>query len=216
MFKVYSPNMLKTYKLCPKKFYFKYIEKISVPMYTTPFEKGKKIHAIANYYIQGVKIDKLETALSSDEKFIWEKLLQNTYYNKECFKSEFVLSVKLKDFWLGGRIDAIVHDGDEFYIIDYKTGEIPKQPENDYQTMVYLMCLDKYLSNYNSLSFVYIDLKNDKNYKIDFSSKMRTVFEKDLEAICKTIESDSVFGCNNDSCKFCEYNKICLAKGYTN
>ena len=40
--------MLKTYESCPKKYYYRYVENISVPMSSLPFEKGKKIHALAN------------------------------------------------------------------------------------------------------------------------------------------------------------------------
>ena len=40
----FSPNMLKTFETCPKKFYFKYVQNISVPQPVSFFEKGKKIH----------------------------------------------------------------------------------------------------------------------------------------------------------------------------
>lgn len=41
MIQIFSPNMLKTYEKCPKKFYFRYIEGINVPLSFLPFEKGK-------------------------------------------------------------------------------------------------------------------------------------------------------------------------------
>ena len=46
---IISPNMLKTYDECPFKYYLRYIQQISAPQKETPFEKGKKIHALANY-----------------------------------------------------------------------------------------------------------------------------------------------------------------------
>ena len=162
MYNNYSPNMLKTYKACPKKFYYQYIEKISMPKSSLPFEKGKKIHALANYSLQKIKIDRLETALTKEEAMIWQKLLNNPYYNKDCLKSEFPLMIKLDKYWVGGRIDAVVFEGDNYYILDYKTGSAPKNAQYDFQTMIYLLCMDKYLKNYSELSFVYIDLKNDK------------------------------------------------------
>ena len=64
----FSPNMLKTYEQCPKKFYFRYVENVNVPLSSTPFEKGKKIHALANYFLQGVNISRIETALTQEEK----------------------------------------------------------------------------------------------------------------------------------------------------
>ena len=63
----FSVNMLKTYDTCIKKFDFKYNQKISMPQNPEFFEKGKKIHALANYYLRGANITKLETAFSNAE-----------------------------------------------------------------------------------------------------------------------------------------------------
>ena len=201
--------MIKTYQACPKKYYFQYVENISIPKSSLPFEKGKKIHALANYYLQKIKIDRIESALDDNEREVWELLKKNPFYNMEYLKSEFTLSLKLSGFWLGGRLDAIVHNGNDYYILDYKTGSIPQNPEYDPQTMIYLLCADKYINKYNSLSFVYIDLKNKQNYVVKFSEELKEKYEKELINICKLIDSDSLYCCNKDSCKYCEYSKIC-------
>jgi len=184
---IYSPNMLKTFKSCPKKYYFKYIQQISLPQKTSLFEKGKKVHALANYYLRGDNISKMEKALTPSETEIWEKLKNNKFFQMDYVNSEYNLSCKIGDFWIGGRLDAVVchqktgepegrkaseyqmqrgmetkmqrpvnndsttrpfnnsTDMDlaalNYYILDYKTGSIPKNPEYDYQTMVYLLCL---------------------------------------------------------------------------
>ena len=70
MFQSFSPNMLKTYLLCPKKFYFKYVKNISMPVNDEIFELGKNIHAIASYYLKKQNIDKMEKSLSDREKNI--------------------------------------------------------------------------------------------------------------------------------------------------
>ena len=41
MFQSFSPNMLKTFEQCPKRFEFKYIKNISMPVNDEIFEKGK-------------------------------------------------------------------------------------------------------------------------------------------------------------------------------
>lgn len=122
----FSPNMLKTYEQCPKKFYFRYIENVNVPLSSTPFEKGKKIHALANYFLQGVNISRIETALTQEEKDVWNLLLGNQFFQKDYYNSEYQLSCKIGDYWVGGRLDAVVFDNDYFYVLDYKTGSIPK------------------------------------------------------------------------------------------
>lgn len=206
----YSPNMLKTYQTCPKKFYYRYIEGVNVPVSATPFEKGKKIHALANYFLQGVNISRIETALTDVEQEVWQTLLANPFFQKDYFKSEYQLSCKIGEYWVGGRIDAVVTTGDEYFILDYKTGSIPKNPESDYQTMVYLLALDRFLKgNYSSLSFVYINLKEKKNHVIQFTPQLKSEYEKRIIDICSQISNDTMYQINANSCSRCEYNKIC-------
>ena len=206
----FSPNMLKTYQSCPKKFYYRYVEGVNVPMSATPFEKGKKIHALANYFLQGVNISRIETALSDAEREVWKTLLANPFFQKDYYKSEYQLSCKIGEFWVGGRLDAVVTTGDEFFVLDYKTGSIPKNPEYDYQTMVYLLALDRFLKGkYSSLSFVYINLKDKQNHVIQFTPTLKSEYEKRIIDICTQIKNDTIYQINANSCSRCEYEKIC-------
>lgn len=205
----FSPNMLKTFKECPKKYYFRYVQKISVPQKSAPFEKGKKIHALANYYLRGDDISKLEKTLNKDELAVWESLKSNEYFQKTYINSEYNLSCKINDYWVGGRLDALVKDDDRYYILDYKTGSIPQNPEFDFQTIIYLLAADKFLKDSKELSFVYIDLKNNTNYKIDLTGELREKYTGQITAICKQITTAHDFCKNPKCCKFCEYNKFC-------
>ena len=210
MFSQFSPNMLKTYQACPKKYWFKYVEGLNVPISSLPFEKDKIIYALANYSLQGVNVTRLEDALNSQELEVWHILLENPFFQKKCFKSEYQLSCKVGDFWVGGRLDAVVFDEENYFILDYKTGSIPKSPEIDYQTMVYLICLDRALAGkYDKLSFVYINLKDRNNYVIEFNQQLKNEYEKRLVEICKQINSDTMYKCNSENCAKCEYKKIC-------
>ena len=227
---MYSPNMIKTFQTCPQKYYLKYTAQISVPQKTSYFERGKKIHALANYYLKGNDVTKLEKTLSQDELRIWENLKNNEYYKKTYVASEYDLACKIGDYWIGGRLDAIVKDENKFYVLDYKTGSIPKNPEYDFQTMVYLLCLYKNLKineittsftlftprndNENCLcergiSFVYIDLKNNTNCVVEFT--LQKEYEQKIIQICSEIEKyqppEEIE--HSKICDFCEYRKIC-------
>lgn len=208
----FSPNMLKTFESCPMKYYFKYVQRVSVPQKASFFEKGKKIHALAHYYLRGDNITKLETALTADGKNVWESLKANTYFQKSYVNSEYNLSCKIDDFWIGGRLDAFMKENKDYYILDYKTGSIPKSPEKDYQTMVYLLCADKFLKDYNSLSFIYIDLKNNQNYAVNIDSNLKTEYENSIKKICKCIINYSISEEieHSKKCEFCEYKKVCI------
>lgn len=175
----YSPNMLKTFKSCPLKYKFKYIDRISLPQKASFFEKGKKVHALANYYLKGDDISKFEPTLNENEKIAWNNLKSNEFFSYKYVNSEYNLSCKIGDYWIGGRLDAIVkkhkNESETYYILDYKTGSIPKNPEYDYQTMVYLLCLSSapFITPQDEIKFVYIDLKNNQNCVIDFTQEKK-------------------------------------------
>ena len=100
-----------------------------------------------------------------------------------------------------------------YYILDYKTGSIPKNPETDYQTIIYLVCAQKILEkgwgeNF-SLKFIYIDLKNNKNHIIEFDKNKNEIYEKELIKICDKLTTIQIYNKNPDRCKYCEYNKLC-------
>lgn len=210
---IYSPNMLKTFEECKKKYEYRYIQRLNIPQSPKIFEKGKKIHALAHYYLRGDNIDKFIDTLTEEEKFIWYKLLNNEYFQKNYVNSEYNLTARLQNFWIGGRLDAFMKSDNNYYILDYKTGNVPKNPEEDFQTIIYLLCADKILStgwgNKFNLSFVYIDLKNNQNYLINFSQDRKVEYESKLVECCEKITTTQVFDKNLNCCKFCEYNKIC-------
>lgn len=220
----HSPNMLKTFKSCPLKYKFKYIDRISLPQKSSFFEKGKKVHALANYYLKGFDISKFEPTLNENEKNAWNNLKNNEFFNKKYVNSEYNLSCKIGNFWIGGRLDAIVKENfneiknqdnkEIYYILDYKTGSIPKNPEYDYQTMVYLLCLSSahFITPEDKIKFVYIDLKNNQNCIIDFTQERKIEYHNAITEICSNIENaqypEEIE--HKKMCEFCEYKKICI------
>lgn len=214
----YSPNMLKTFKSCPLKYKFKYIDRISLPQKASLFEKGKKVHALANYYLKGDDISKFEPTLNENEKIAWNNLKSNEFFSYKYVNSEYNLSCKIGDYWIGGRLDAIVkkhkNESETYYILDYKTGSIPKNPEYDYQTMVYLLCLSSapFITPQDKIKFVYIDLKNNQNCVIDFTQEKKVEYEKAITTICSNIENIQIPEDieHQKMCDFCEYKKICM------
>ena len=211
----FSPNMLKTFDECQKKFFFRYIEKKSLPQRSTIFEKGKKIHAMANYYLKGFDIKKMENALNSEEKATWQRLKSNKYFKLNPVETEYNLSCKVGNYWIGGRLDAFMKNNSDYFILDYKTGNIPKNAEKDFQTITYLLCADKLLKSkkggYNSLKFVYLGLKNDEEKEISINDELKKQYEEKVLELCKNIDfavTSGVFLPCKD-CKNCEYNKLC-------
>ncbi len=210
---IISPAMLKIIEECPRKYFYMYMDKISLPQNKKLFEKGKNIHAIASYFIKNFDVSKLENALTTEEKDIWKYLKNTKYFGYEFINSEYQISFKLDDNWFGGRLDALVKNKEDYYILDYKTGAIPKNPEFDFQTMIYLLAVDRLLNQkYKSLNFVYLDLKNKDEKIINFSDDFKQKYEENLKKVAKKIEISQSFQkisnqgnkCNCDYYKFCK------------
>lgn len=210
---VFSPNMLKTFEECQQKYFFRYIQKLSVPQPVKVFEKGKKIHALAHYYLRGDDITKFLPTLTEEESLIWQRLLDNEFFQAKYVNSEYNLTSKIGDFWIGGRLDAFMKSETSYYILDYKTGSIPKNPEEDFQTMIYLICTDEILKkgwgSCYDLSFIYIDLKNNQNHIINFNEDKKQNYTVKILETCEKITTAKTFTKNLNRCKYCEYNKFC-------
>lgn len=210
MVEIFSPNMLKTYDKCPKKYYLKYVKGLQMPVDDDIFTLGKNIHAMASYYLRGEYIDNMEKSLNARETELWGYLKNSEYFKYETVNTEYNLSFKLNSVFLGGRLDALVLNDGRYYILDYKTGSVPVDAKFDFQTMIYLLGVNKFYKTEN-VSFVYIDLKNKKDLKIDLTKDLIVQYENSLTKICeKIIKGD--FHALNKSCTTCEYGKICYDK----
>lgn len=205
MIQQFSPNMLKTFVLCPKKFEFKYIKGISMPVNDEIFETGKNIHALASYYLRKENIDKMEASLNPNEKLLWNYLKGLNYLGYECVNTEYNLAVKIGNHFFGGRLDALVKNNDKYYILDYKTGSAPKNAAFDFQTMIYLLCVRKFFKTDN-VSFVYLDLRGKSEVEIELTENLISEYENKLVAIANKIDKEEFSPTN---CSNCEFDIIC-------
>ncbi len=206
MFQLFSPNMLKTFEAWPKKFFLKYVKNISMPTNDENFELGKNIHALASYYLKKENIDKMELSLSEREKTIWKYLKSIPYFGYEVINTEYNLSFKLNNCFFGGRLDGLVKNNDKYYILDYKTGSAPKNAKYDYQTIIYMLSVSTFFKTDN-VTFVYIDLKNKDEVKIELTEELKKEYKSKLIEIRNKIELGDFSKRRND-CN-CEYNVIC-------
>lgn len=205
MIQQFSPNMLKTFELCPKKFEFKYIKGINMPVNDEIFETGKNIHALASYYLRGENIDKMELSLNEYEKTLWNYLKGLKYLGFTCVNTEYNLSVKIGTHFFGGRLDALVKDEDKYYILDYKTGSAPKSAAYDFQTMIYLLCVKAFFKTEN-VCFVYLDLKNKSEVVVELTHALVKEYESKLIEITNKIDKEEF---SPATCSNCEFDIIC-------
>ena len=206
MFQSFFPNMLKTIELCPKKFYFRYVKNISMPVNDEIFEFGKNIHALASYYLRNENIESMKKELNEKEKDVWEYLKGVNYFKYSTVETEYNLAAKIGNHFFGGRLDALVKDGDKYYILDYKTGSIPKNAKYDYQTMIYLLAVQKFFKT-DDVTFVYLDLRNKKDFIIELTPELVKEYKEKLAKITEKIEHED-YQKKQDFCP-CEYKIIC-------
>ena len=208
MFKLISPNMLKTFETCPKKFCFKYVDSISMPVNDEIFSFGKNIHALASYFLRGENIEKMEKSLTQKEFEVWSYLKGVKYFKYDVINTEYTLTVKIGEYFFSGRLDALVKDGENYYILDYKTGSPPKEAKYDYQTMIYILAVKNFFKTEN-VTFVYLDLKNREEVCIKYSAELEKEYIQKLTQTAKKLNHTDKSINKKESC-ICEYSKICL------
>ena len=214
MYQQLSPNMLKTFQDCPRKFDFRYLQDIQMPVNDEIFEFGKNIHALASYYLRGENIDKMEKSLTTKELEVWNELKSSKYFGYDVINTEYNLAVKIGNHFFGGRLDALVKNGNKYYILDYKTGSAPKNAKYDFQTIIYTLCVKEFFKT-NDLTFVYLDLRHKQEVVLPFNQELEEEFKKRLLDISNKIDSyESAVKkqeCkeNTDSIYPCEYSIIC-------
>ena len=191
------------------KFFLRYIEQIPSPTLDINFSTGKNIHALASYFLKRLNIEKFEKALSGKEVEYWNFLKGCRYFNLELMGIEKSVSMRLDKYWIGGRMDAIVKENNDYYILDYKTGGVKDDMKYDPQTMIYLLLCESLYKDYNSINFVYIDVKNKKEVIINLTDELKSEYEKKLLEICNKMHNiKPTILKPSQACK-CEYSKAC-------
>lgn len=206
---IYSPQMLNTFQECPVKYYYRFVKNIIAPTLDSNFLVGKNIHALASYYLKAQDISMYE--LNDNEVMMWNNLKGCKYFSYSTKMVESTVACNVSGNWIGGRLDALVAKDEDYYILDYKTGEIPNNAKYNYQTIVYLMSCDKLISNYKSLNFVYLNVRTGEEEIITFSDTLNQEYEDKLTNIINDIVKLSVpIPHKNQQCLRCSYAKMCL------
>ncbi|MGN1154307.1 MAG: PD-(D/E)XK nuclease family protein [Candidatus Gastranaerophilaceae bacterium] len=208
---IYSPQMLNTFEECPVKYFYKFIKNINTPQLDKSFSVGKNIHALAAYYLKGDDVSLF--ALDKNEQQMWDRLLSNKTFNLKTELVETNVACKIDDFWIGGRLDALVtNNSNEYYILDYKTGGIPKNSKYNFQTIIYLLCCDNMLKDkYKKLYFTYISVKNGESEIIEFNNQLKEEYITKLRNTISGIKKlTPPMPKHNKQCEYCGYIKVCV------
>lgn len=208
---IYSPQMLNLFEDCPTKYFLKFVKNVYPLQLDNTFSVGKNIHALAAYYLKGDDISIF--SLNEKEKQMWDTLLSNKMFNLKTEYVETNVTCKIDNFWIGGRLDALVSDNsNEYYVLDYKTGNIPKNSKYNFQTIIYLLCCDKLLKNkYTKLYFTYISVKDGTCETIEFTEELKKEYLTKVKNTVSDIKKlTNPTAKHTKRCEYCEYIKVCV------
>lgn len=138
---------------------------------------GQKFHALICYFIDGFDISKLIEDLDEQEQIIWKNLENILKDEKENFihtEYPFLIKEELKgwNYYLTGRYDAIYKENNQYIIYDWKTLNLPKNPEDDLQSVVYLYCASK-IFNSENIKMRYLSIERLNFIDVDFISAQK-------------------------------------------
>jgi len=206
---IFTPNMLNIYCDCAYKYYLNYVRDVKIPQNDIPFMVGKNVHALASYYLKGEDISKYD--LPPKEAHLWNNLMKIEYMRMKPVKVEQSILVKVADNWVGGRVDAVVVDNqNNYYILDYKTGNIPQDYKYAFQTMIYSLGCNSLFDDINTLKFVYINVRDVETKEVLFTESLKSEYETRISDVISSIKKDSFsVRKHSEKCNTCQYQKVC-------
>ena len=175
----FSAHSLKILEKSVEEFKNKFIYNLSLFKKDPRATLGQKFHTLICYFINGFDVSKVIEELNEQEQIIWknlENILKDKKENFNYTEYPFLIKEELKgkNYFLTGRYDAIYKDNDGIVIYDWKTLNLPKNPIEDLQSVVYLYCGNlifntnkikmRYLS-IERLNFVDVEFENSEKYK---------------------------------------------------
>lgn len=233
-----SYSKIGTFLECPKKYYFQYVLKLPTkPKYYYSF--GETIHKVLEEMYNPIKsinrLPRLHELLSLvDEYWInagfWDdeheeeakseaKELLCGYYKKNIFAFKPAFSVEEKIYFdisgigIAGKIDRIDKlPGNEFEIIDYKTGNGINASNIEFidklQLIIYSLGFKAKYSFNARLTSWYFLRKNEKlTVKLNEEDFLKG--EEIIKEVSKSIIDSSFERKENEFCQYCDFIEAC-------
>lgn len=226
----YSYSKISTFKSCPLKFKFQYIDKIPGKMDTAALIKGRTIHYLIENshlseedyepemkqnikdYPEAVEIKKNFEQSSLGIKYL--KDIDKTAINE--YKLGLSLSLNSTDYskesLFNGIVDYICVKNNILYLVDYKSGKYRDERWQDYNQLLFyaIYFFAKYNVQKIIISFVYVEHNLENLIELDI--KYLDNYKKELLLNIKEIEDCIDFNpeCSR-LCDYCGFQEICIA-----
>lgn len=225
----YSQNSLNTYKSCPFKFKYKYIDNVNWRYddlgsreYYDSMKYGRDFHLLCERYFSNLPIG------NNDDKFdVWMKNIERLLPLKEenIYFPEYEVRLKFGDSEILAMYDLVIIEPNKISLWDWKTEnrEISyKNAENRMQTIVYMFLAEEvirkqFYTNYNieniSMNYYQPELNNRPitiTYNENLHRDNTLKIARFIDSIENTDFDDEInIIKNKNHCKYCEFNKLC-------
>jgi len=230
-----SLTKIKTFEICPYRYYLQYIKKIKIPKNAyNPlfFKKGQAFHKILDNFIKtGIACDFNSETLGNEVeeiKNLCEKIYKSDFVQnllKFEHASEVPFSIYIENNKLSakpkysrkadlsGYIDFYAIDGSTLYVIDWKTGKVANNTEDTFlQVYLYAKALELILNrNFKKFIVGYYYVEHEKELMKELSKKE---LDQKIEMILN--KAFSIPNSNNKNdfppiignhCKYCPFRK---------
>lgn len=231
-FAPYSFSKISTYKSCPRKFKFQYIDKIGKYEDSPALIKGRTIHYLIENsvgivlspedYTEEMKQNILDYPETLDIKKNFEESELGKKYLQDIDKTpiqEFKIGLshllEAKDYdktsMFNGIVDYICVKSGVLYLVDFKSGRYKEVRYMDYSQLLYyaIYFFQRYGIQKIVISFVYVEhnLENDIELDIQYLNN----YKRELLTSIKNIEEDLDFPEKKSKlCDYCGFKEICF------
>lgn len=228
---LYSQNSINTYKSCPLKFKYKYIDKVNWKQddensreYYENLKLGTDFHLICERYFSNIPTG-IEHSQNRDFHIWLDKIKRLIPIdNNKIYLPEYEVRYKLGDVNIQAKYDLIILDDNSISIWDWKTENRRldyKNVESRMQTIIYLLLATEVIPKlYNeNLSYENINMNYyqpeyyNEPITIKYSEEKYIQSKKNvkdyIDVIKNTCYEDESNLKNDKHCKFCEFNKLC-------
>lgn len=200
-------SKLDTYRTCPQKFEFQFIQKLPQPG-SAAMERGSAMHEEIEHYLNG-----WSTTLSpavENWKTAFDGLKQADFKGEQAlgFDKEWN---KLPDWfdkrtWLRVKMDAYYRQGDELTVIDFKSGKW-RIPSTD-QIELYAIAGLSIFPDIKKVRAEFWFLDTDDTHTVEYTAEKLFDLRKKYEQEIQPMYSDEVWKPTPSSeCRWCPYSK---------
>ncbi|MEB3206236.1 MAG: PD-(D/E)XK nuclease family protein [Vampirovibrionales bacterium] len=244
---VLSVDGIKTFHKCARKYQLQTLRRMRWPADTRNFRLGQHVHKLMDYQAYanlGLPLNAVLPAATNAEKSAFERLeKESSVAGWPVLASEWGFNLRLSRqadwpasvgaVFIRGRMDRLVLQPETHHvvIVDWKTGTaIPKQPEHDFQTLIYALAVDEASEHLPvpkqsalegaapRLAFVYVGVSSNlqkplQEIRIDFDAPRLHLARKEVlaevSAMLKAMAADQFALPAYCPDRYCPFRTVC-------